>query len=214
MVSISLARRTKSSLNFGHSLEKRHYVIVHLLNLLQIQSCDHRMADDTREGKPEGVDAALGQMKLEADLPDGQDTTAPNSAYEQVTTPASYKRSPSTTPGPVKSNTQSPIKKQSASQTPKSEYDEEIISGDITVTIESGNAPKLSRKSSQRVVPRSAQLFDHLADATDEAISLFQVIKDCIYGSKYMGYSEHDALDCDCSEEWSEHLKRFQIAMC
>lgn len=162
------------------------------------------MADDTRDIKPEGVDAALGEMKLEEGaLPDdGQDTIAVNGAYEEAPTPGDYKRSPSTTPGPVKSTSQSPIKKQSASQTPKSEYDEEVISGDITVTVEPGKAPKLSRKSSQKVISRLAPLFDHLADATDEAISVFQLIKDCIYGSKYMGYSEHDALDCDCSEEW------------
>ena len=170
------------------------------------------MADDTRDRKPEGVDAALGDMKLEGDSPDGQDTFAINGAYEQAPTPGSYKRSPSTTPGPNNSTTESPIKKQSASQTPKSEYDEEIISGDITVTVEPGKAPKLSRKSSQKVISRPAALFDDFEDATEEAISVFQVIKDCIYGSKYMGYSEHDALDCDCSEEWRKHLQHPKVA--
>jgi hypothetical protein len=171
------------------------------------------MADDTRDTKPEGVDAALGEMKLEGDSPDGQDTIAVNGAYERATTPGAYRRSLSTTPGPVNSTTQSPLKKQSASQTPKSEYDEEVISGDITVTVEPGKAPKLSRKSSQKVISREATLFDHLEDATDEAISVFQVIKDCIYGSKYMGYSEHDALDCDCSEEWRKYFQLTKIAM-
>jgi histone-lysine N-methyltransferase SETD2 len=160
------------------------------------------MADDTRDVKPEGVDAALGDMKLE----EGESPDA-NGGYEQAPTPGCYKRSPSTTPGPVKSTSQSPVKKQSASQTPKSEYDEEQIDSDITVTAEPGKAPKLSRKSSQKVISRPAALFDHVADATEEAISVFQVIKDCIYGSKYMGYSEHDALDCDCSEEWRKYGK-------
>ncbi|KAG0652403.1 Histone-lysine N-H3 lysine-36 specific [Hyphodiscus hymeniophilus] len=162
------------------------------------------MADDTRHMKPEGVDVALEEMKLEGDSPDGQDTIVVNGAYEQAPTPGSYQRSPSITPGPLKSTSQSPIKKQSATQTPKSEYDEVVLDGDITVTVEPGKGPKLSRKSSQKVISRPAPLFDHLADATDEAVSLFQPIKDCIYGSKYMGYSEHDALDCDCSEEWRD----------
>lgn len=166
------------------------------------------MADDTRDIKSEAVDKALGGMKLEevASPDETLETIEVNSEYEQAPTPSGFKRSPSTTPGPVKSTSQSPTKKQSASQTPKSEYDEEVISGDITVTVEPGKAPKLSRKSSQKVISRPARLFDHLLDVTEEASSVFQVIKDCIYGSKYMGYSEHDALDCDCSEEWRKYL--------
>jgi hypothetical protein len=204
-VVVSPTRRIKSSLYFGFDLQKRPRTITHDHRPLNISpTAITTMADDTRDIKPEGVDAALGEMKLEEGVSpdDGQDTIAVNGAYEEAPTPGGYKRSPSTTLGPDKSATQSPIKKQSASQTPKSEYDEEVIGGDITVTVEPGKAPKLSRKSSQKVVSRPAQLFDHLQDATDEAISVFQVIKDCIYGSKYMGYSEHDALDCDCSEEW------------
>ena len=165
------------------------------------------MADDTRDVKPEAVDAALGEMKLEegGSPSEADDAISANGTYGQAPTPGNMKRSPSTTPGPVKSASQSPVKKHSASQTPKSEYDDdEIIGGDITVTVEPGKAPKLSRKSSQKVVSRPALLFDHVADSTDEATKIFQVIKDCIYGSKYMGYSEHDALDCDCSEEWSK----------
>jgi histone-lysine N-methyltransferase SETD2 len=106
-----------------------------------------------------------------------------------------------------KSRSQSPIKKQSASQTPKSEDDEEeIIGGDITFTVEPGKAPKLSRKSSQKVVARPPNLFDDVEDSTEEAVTVFQVIKECIYGAKNMGNSEHDILDCDCSEQWSEYL--------
>jgi histone-lysine N-methyltransferase SETD2 len=168
------------------------------------------MADDTRDIKPEAVNTALEDMKLEEGaLPkaeEGLDTIAVSGEYEQAPTPDDYKRSQSTTPGPVKSASQSPIKKQSPSQTPKSEYDEEIIGGDITVTVEPGKAPKLSRKSSQKVISRPALLFHDLEDATGEAIGVFQVIKDCIYGSRYMGSSEHDPLDCDCSEEWRKYL--------
>lgn len=172
------------------------------------------MADDTRDIKPGAVDTALGDMKLEeeASPSDAQDNISLDGAYDQPPTPGEYKRSPSTASGQFKSTSQSPIKKQSASQTPKSEYDEETIGGDITVTVEPGKAPKLSRKSSHKVVSRPAPLFDHLEDVTQEAGSVFQVIKDCIYGSKYMGYSEHEPLDCDCSEEWRKCLQHPWIA--
>jgi histone-lysine N-methyltransferase SETD2 len=166
------------------------------------------MADDTRDTKPEVVDAALSEMKLEEGMSplDAEDTIALNGTYD-APTPEAIKRSRSSTPTGRKLASRSPVKKQSPSQTPKSEDDgEEIIGGDITVTVEPGKAPKLLRTSSQKVVARSPQLFSHMEDSTNEALSVFQVIKDCIYGSKYMGYSEHDALDCDCSEEWSEYL--------
>ena len=63
--------------------------------------------------------------------------------------------------------------------------------------------PKLSRsKSTQKVQRAPPMLFDHLPDATEESCENFQVINDCLYGSKHMGSSQHDALDCDCAEEW------------
>lgn len=63
-------------------------------------------------------------------------------------------------------------------------------------------APKLSRKASSKPRPRTPPRFDHLPDATDESTKAFQIIHDCLYGSKHMGSSDHDALDCDCAEEW------------
>jgi hypothetical protein len=171
------------------------------------------MADDTRDDKPEAVDAALGDMKLEEEaFSNGSLSNSYDGAYDHPSTQNGYKRSPSTASGPLKSDTQSPYKKNSASQTPKSEYDEEVIGGDITVTVEPGKVPKLSRKHSQKVISRPAPLFDDLEDATNEAISVFQVIKDCIYGSRYMGSSEHDPLDCDCSEEWRKFFQHLTIA--
>jgi histone-lysine N-methyltransferase SETD2 len=65
------------------------------------------------------------------------------------------------------------------------------------------NAPpaKLSRKQSQKVTS-APMLFDHLLDATADACKTFQVINDCLYGSKHMGASGSDPMDCDCTEEW------------
>jgi hypothetical protein len=165
------------------------------------------MADDTRDTKAERFDEALGDMKIEEGTSPlkGFDTIAVRGAHSHPHTPGSTKsRSP--TPAQRKSESHSPIEGQSASQTPKSEQDgdEETIGGDITVTVEPGKAPKLSRKQTQKIVHRPPPIFNDLPDVTSEAIEVFQVIKDCIYGSKYMGSSEHDALDCDCSEEWSK----------
>lgn len=168
------------------------------------------MADDTRDTTPKAVDEALGGMKLEEQAlsDEAADSIAVSVTYEQAPAADSIKKSRSPTPTQVKSESQSPIQKQSASPTPKSEDEgeAEVIGGDITVTLEPGKGPKLSRKSAQKVVARPPALFDDLPDDTDEATQIFQVIKDCIYGSKYMGSSEHDALDCDCSEEWSTHI--------
>jgi [histone H3]-lysine36 N-trimethyltransferase len=77
------------------------------------------------------------------------------------------------------------------------------IGGDITFKQEPGKPPKLARSSSQKVVARPPQLFNHLPDSVNEACQTFEVIQGCIYGSKYMGHTEH-AMECDCSEEWGK----------
>ncbi|KAF6836934.1 histone-lysine n-methyltransferase [Colletotrichum musicola] len=64
--------------------------------------------------------------------------------------------------------------------------------------------PKLSRKASQKPVKREAPLFADLPDVTGESCSTFQVIPDCLYGSKHMGSTDNDALDCDCRAEWQD----------
>lgn len=63
-------------------------------------------------------------------------------------------------------------------------------------------APKPSKKPSSKARLRSPPLFDHLPDATEDSMRAFQVINDCLYGSKNMGSSDNDALDCDCAAEW------------
>ena len=63
------------------------------------------------------------------------------------------------------------------------------------------NAPsKLSRKSSH--IKREPPLCGHLPDITDESRQAFQVIPDCLYGSKHLGATDNDALDCDCQQVW------------
>ncbi|CAN8097013.1 unnamed protein product [Discula destructiva] len=70
-----------------------------------------------------------------------------------------------------------------------------------TSTPDTEPASKASRKSA-KARARSPPLFNHLPDATQESTTAFQVITDCLYGSKNMGASQHDALDCDCAAEW------------
>lgn len=64
--------------------------------------------------------------------------------------------------------------------------------------------PRLSRKSSQKTPTREPPMFDNYPDMTPEACKDFQVIPDCLYGSKHLGSTEHDAFDCECREEWRE----------
>lgn len=102
------------------------------------------------------------------------------------------RRSASTSPNESKPS-------RSSSLSPGAKADNESTS-----TPENDPAPKLSRKPSSKAVSRTPLLFGHLQDVTEESMTSFQVIPDCLYGSKNMGSSEHDALDCDCAEEWRE----------
>jgi SET domain-containing protein len=155
------------------------------------------MFDDIKNIKPEAVDTALNEMKLEEEGDGIQDVIHLNGNAEP--TPAPVESTSSRASSLEHSNSASP-----ATQTPKSENNEHEEIGEIALKVEPGKAPKLSRKSSQKVISRPAPLFADLPDSTAEAVSAFQVIRDCIYGSKYMGSSEHDALGCDCSEEWGK----------
>ncbi|KAI8634847.1 hypothetical protein F5Y19DRAFT_127492 [Xylariaceae sp. FL1651] len=77
---------------------------------------------------------------------------------------------------------------------------------DSASTPDGTQAPKLSRKVSQKLPLRSTSLFTDLPDVTTESCDHFQVIPDCLYGSKSLGSTDHDSLDCDCSEEWRDGM--------
>ncbi|KAL7626753.1 histone methyltransferase set2 [Parahypoxylon ruwenzoriense] len=68
-----------------------------------------------------------------------------------------------------------------------------------------GHPPKFTRKTSRKMASRPA-LFTDLPDVTSESCKHFQIIPDCLYGSKSLGSTDHDALDCDCSEEWRDGM--------
>lgn len=99
-------------------------------------------------------------------------------------------------------------KGESASRSRSPDDDVKPSPSDVSTPDTSSAAPRPNRKSSAKA-SRSATpssrpnrtLFDQLPDATTEATSQFQVIANCLYGSKNMGSSDNDAFDCDCAEE-------------
>ncbi|KAL5121403.1 histone methyltransferase set2 [Pleosporales sp. CAS-2024a] len=99
---------------------------------------------------------------------------------------------------------QSPTpKKQEDSDSPSpvsSANNEETLGGDITLMVEPGKAPRLSRAAS-RVVKRAPMLFLHLPDATQDAKQTFEVLAQCTYANKHIGTTD-PALECDCGEQW------------
>ncbi|KAL8782875.1 MAG: hypothetical protein Q9213_005052 [Squamulea squamosa] len=107
--------------------------------------------------------------------------------------------SPSTPSGRESPKKQGTSSQSSPTSTPK---DEELVPGTVTIKQEPGQAPKLARSTSQKVIPRTPPLFHDHPSKTDEAKGTFQVIPGCIYSSKAIGTTEH-AMDCDCTEEWS-----------
>lgn len=117
---------------------------------------------------------------------------------------ASATPSGSGTPNNGKRGSRSPLKGSNLADSPavKSEQ-EEVVGGDVTVKIEPGKPPRLSRSNAHKVEKRPPQLFLDYEDKTDEARQSFATLTECVYANKYMGSTE-PALECDCSEEWGK----------
>ena len=103
----------------------------------------------------------------------------------------------------MKSSSSSPVKSLKSTPSPSmdAEKKEEIVGGGITVKLEPGKPPKLSRSSSQKIISGPAPLFNDYPDHTDEAKGSFQVIPECVYTNKFIGSTEH-GMECDCADEW------------
>lgn len=108
----------------------------------------------------------------------------------------------------MKSSSSSPVKSANPSQSPSMDVEkkEETVGGDITVKLEPGKPPKLSRSSSHKLIPRPAPLYDHYPDQTKEAKGTYQVIPECLYSNKYIGSTEH-GMECDCADEWGKFIQ-------
>ena len=88
-------------------------------------------------------------------------------------------------------------------KSPETKEENDKISGDITVKVEPGQAPKLSRSLSKRLPHRPAPKFLDLPDAGSEASQGFETLERCAYANKWIGITE-PALECDCQEEWGK----------
>lgn len=134
------------------------------------------------------------------------------------TFPKSDSQTHSPTPEPrrkfkSRSTSQSPVKKESGANTPVSlDIPEATIGGEVTLRMEPGKLPKLSRTSSQKVMMRPPPLFTDEPDMHDKATRLFQVITNCEYANKSLGLTEDEGLDevqCECDDEWGEDTHIF-----
>jgi [histone H3]-lysine36 N-trimethyltransferase len=118
--------------------------------------------------------------------------------------------SPSLLPQKVKMSRSSSSSTVKSRATSASSIDKkEVVDRLDEVVVEMGHPhpSKPSRTTSQKAVPRSAPLFDHLEDATMEAKRSFAMLDACTYANKFLGYTEH-AMECDCNEEWGKLTTR------
>ena len=172
------------------------------------------MALDGKDKPPEAMESGLQDMKLDTGTSSSDDEPLNNVRRIRAMKVGSVNSSVADSPKKPssKSTSRSPTKLQSSAPSPitgKGEH-EEIIEGGVNLKMEPGQAPKLSRSTSQKTVARPPKLFDNLPDATLRATTSFEVIQDCIYAAKYLGSSEHDGLECDCVEEWGRlHYEDF-----
>ncbi|CCU76026.1 histone-lysine N-methyltransferase [Blumeria hordei DH14] len=144
-------------------------------------------------------------MKLEKD--DERENKPHQSELKHFTQPRNVKQFSSSSPSESafqQLRCLSPGKISSVSQDSSSEDKNITVDSNPTNAVPK-NAPTSSQIFGQKITQSEVTLLNDLPDVFDEAVSVFQVIKECIYGSKYMGSSgDHDTLDCDCSEQWRD----------
>lgn len=108
------------------------------------------------------------------------------------------------TPASVKRQSRSPIKQKIEIDSPAVKSDnQETVGGDVTLKLEPGKPPKLSRSTSHKIEKRSPRLFFDHDDSTEDSKCTFDVLPHCTYANKSLGSTEH-ALECDCAEDWGE----------
>jgi histone-lysine N-methyltransferase SETD2 len=165
------------------------------------------MTARTAVKKEEDMDADVRHLKLASASPFDAARASVSILTDRTTTPVTPRADLS--PSKLSSSrTQSPIKHESQPHTPNGRM-ESVVGGDIIVTLEPGNAPKLARSSSQKIISRPPPLFTDEPDMYEEATSTFEIIQDCIYAAKWLGSTEH-AMDCDCREEFGNTQPRDQ----
>ena len=167
------------------------------------------MSDDEQDKTPTAVEDGIKEMKIKKG--DSSDEEGLGTIRLAQIKGASGSNSSAASPRKTGDRVlrQSPVKSQNMAGSPSLAKDEleEIVGGEVTLKMEPGQPPKLARSVSQKVVTRSASLFDDYPDKTVEASSTFQIMHECSYSAKYLGSTEH-AMECDCTEEWgkTEHI--------
>jgi hypothetical protein len=156
------------------------------------------------------LEPELRDMKIE----EGADTNEAGEDNEKIRVKVEHNLARTLTPVQIpprpksQSKSQSPVKRlpSDASSPDSDAHHEEVLGGEITLKMEPGKAPKLSRKASQKVVSRPPPLYNDLPDSTEAAKATFFVLPECTYANKSLGTTEH-AFECDCSDEWGRSAR-------
>ena len=165
-------------------------------------------ATTSHSPKAESVDGDTIEIKREPSRDDAHEDglrATPSSDIKDEPSGSAI-NSPALLPQKIKtsrSSSSSTVKSRatSASSIEKKEVVEALEQ--TSLKMEPSHSTKPSGSTSQKAIPRTAPLFDHLEDATMDAKSTFAVLDACTYANKFLGYTEH-AMECDCSEEWGK----------
>jgi hypothetical protein len=164
------------------------------------------MSESESEQHAAQLEPELREMKLEGATPDraGEgEGEGPRQVKVEERTATPLAIPPRLT---SRSKSRSPIVKPDFEAPSPGSAHEETLGGDITLKMEPGKAPKLSRTASQKVISRPPPLYLDLPDSTEVAKQTFVVLPECTYANKTIGTTD-PALECDCQEEYDTATK-------
>jgi SET domain-containing protein len=167
------------------------------------------MSDSDSEQNTAQLEPELREMKLEGATPEGAgEGDGPRQVEVEDADSLGRTPTPLAIPPRLKSRSksQSPIVKPDPEAPSPGSTHEETLGGDITLKMEPGKAPKLSRTASQKVISRPPPLYLDLPDSTSAAKQTFVVLPECTYANKTIGTTD-PALECDCQEEYDTTTK-------
>lgn len=162
------------------------------------------MARPTATRKTSGLALEVKDLKIKSETSAASEAGTPRP--EDTRSPAGSHESKSHSGGSARLARRSSVQtsKDATPQSPALKSDQEdTVGGEISVKVEPGAAPKLSRSQSKKVASRPPPLYTHEPDALPDALQSFDILTDCAYSNKYIGTTDH-ALECDCSEEWGK----------
>lgn len=151
----------------------------------RVSTPSHKAKSETEEKRPSIQNRRSSLFNMEDEEQQGRQT--------KTSTPLSQRDTP-----------RKSLRRVGSAGTPHSpavKQEDDKLAGDITVKVEPGQAPKLSRSSSKKMPLRPAPKFLDCPDAGLEARRGFESLGSCTYANKYLGTTD-PALECDCQEEW------------